>query len=93
MESVADRIRRRAAKGRRVNFTRDLNEEGAFVRTAEMLDLGATTVLLISPPGGEYKPVEVQSRGRRRRASRTRRSPSHGLVSTWSAPASLARST
>ncbi|MCU1280834.1 MAG: type pilus assembly PilZ, partial [bacterium] len=46
-------------RGRRVNFTRDLNEEGAFVRTAEMLDLGASTMLLISPPGGDYRPVEV----------------------------------
>jgi Tfp pilus assembly protein PilZ len=49
-----------AGKGRRVNFTRDINEEGAFVRTAEMLDIGASTLLLISPPGGEYKPLEVQ---------------------------------
>ena len=48
-------------KGRRVNFTRDLNEEGAFVRCAEMLDLGASTMLLISPPGGDYRPVEVQA--------------------------------
>ncbi len=46
-------------KGRRVNFTRDLNEEGAFVRTAEMLDLGASTTLVISPPGHDYRPVEV----------------------------------
>jgi len=55
------RVAYTGTKGRRVNFTRDLNEEGAFVRTAELLDLGATTVLLISPPGGEYKPVEVQA--------------------------------
>ncbi|HWE30533.1 MAG TPA: PilZ domain-containing protein, partial [Polyangia bacterium] len=48
-------------KGRRINFTRDLNEEGAFVRCAEMLDLGASTLLLISPPGGDYRPVEVQA--------------------------------
>jgi Tfp pilus assembly protein PilZ len=50
-----------AGKGRRINFTRDLNEEGAFVRTAEMLELGAMTLLLISPPGGDYKPLEVQA--------------------------------
>jgi type IV pilus assembly protein PilZ len=55
------RVAYTGSKGRRVNFTRDLNEEGAFVRTAEMLDLGATTALLISPPGGDYKPVEVQA--------------------------------
>jgi len=55
------RVAYSGAKGRRVNFTRDLNEEGAFVRTAEMLEFGASTVLQISPPGGEYKPVEVQA--------------------------------
>ena len=55
------RVAYAGAKGRRVNFTRDLNEEGAFVRTAEMLDLGATTLLLVSPPGGEYKPFEVHA--------------------------------
>jgi len=53
------RVAYSGARGRRVNFTRDLNEEGAFVRTAEMLDVGATTLLLISPPGGDYKPLEV----------------------------------
>jgi uncharacterized protein (TIGR02266 family) len=45
-------------RGRRVNFTRDLHEEGAFVRAAEPLDVGAHTQLLISPPGGEYRPIE-----------------------------------
>ncbi len=55
------RVAYTGSKGRRVNFTRDLNEEGAFVRTAEMLDLGATTLLLVSPPGGDYKPLEVQA--------------------------------
>jgi hypothetical protein len=49
-----------------VNFTRDLNEEGAFVRTAELLDLGATTLLLISPPGRDYKPLEVHAKVTRR---------------------------
>lgn len=47
-------------RGRRINFTRDLHEEGAFVRTAELLDLGAKTTLLISPPGEGYRPVEVE---------------------------------
>jgi Tfp pilus assembly protein PilZ len=55
------RVAYSGAKGRRVNFTRDLHEEGAFVRTAEMLDLGSTTLLLISPPGGEFKPLEVHA--------------------------------
>lgn len=55
------RVAYSGAKGRRINFTRDLNEEGAFVRTAEMLDVGARTLLLITPPGGDYKPVEVNA--------------------------------
>ncbi|MDB4969545.1 MAG: type pilus assembly PilZ [Myxococcales bacterium] len=55
------RVAYSGVRGRRVNFTRDLNEEGAFVRTAEMLDLGATTLLLVSPPGGDYKPFEVHA--------------------------------
>jgi Tfp pilus assembly protein PilZ len=62
------RVAYTGAKGRRVNFTRDLNEEGAFVRTAEMLDLGASTMLLISPPGGEYKPLEVKATVTRQQA-------------------------
>jgi Tfp pilus assembly protein PilZ len=55
------RVAYTGTRGRRVNFTRDLNEEGAFVRTAELLDLGATTLLLISPPGRDYKPLEVHA--------------------------------
>jgi hypothetical protein len=46
-------------RGRRLNFTRDLNEEGIFVRTAEQLPLGSTVPLLVYPPGGDYKPLEV----------------------------------
>jgi Tfp pilus assembly protein PilZ len=63
------RVAYSAAKGRRVNFTRDLNEEGAFVRTAEMLDIGSSTLLLISPPGGEYKPLEVHATVTRQHAA------------------------
>jgi type IV pilus assembly protein PilZ len=55
------RVAYASAKGRRVNFTRDLNEEGAFVRAVETLDVGARTLLLISPPGGGYKPIEVNA--------------------------------
>jgi Tfp pilus assembly protein PilZ len=46
---------------RRVNFTRDINEEGAFVRATELLEIGATTLLLISPPNAQYKPIEVKA--------------------------------
>lgn len=48
-----------APRGRRLNFTRDINEEGAFVRTAEQLAIGATVPLLIYPPGGDFRPLEV----------------------------------
>lgn len=47
--------------GRRVNFTRDINSEGAFVRVAELLEIGTATTLLISPPGDDYKPIEVHA--------------------------------
>jgi hypothetical protein len=48
-----------APRGRRLNFTRDLNEEGAFVRTAEQLTLGGIVPLLVYPPGGDFRPLEV----------------------------------
>lgn len=53
------RVAYSSARGRRVNFTRDLHEEGAFVRTAELFVVGACTQLLISPPGKDYRPIDV----------------------------------
>jgi len=50
-----------APRGRRLNFTRDINEEGAFVRTAEQLSIGAAVPLLIYPPGGDFRPLEIAS--------------------------------
>jgi Tfp pilus assembly protein PilZ len=47
--------------GRRINFTRDINEEGAFVRASEPFEVGSSTLLLISPPGEGYKPIEVHA--------------------------------
>jgi Tfp pilus assembly protein PilZ len=55
------RVTYSSPRGRRINFTRDLNEEGAFVRTAEPMQIGAATLLLISPPGGDFKPIEVHA--------------------------------
>jgi hypothetical protein len=46
---------------RRVNFSRDLHEEGAFLRTAEMLAVGVKLVLQVHPPGGDYRPIEVSA--------------------------------
>jgi uncharacterized protein (TIGR02266 family) len=54
------RVAYSSPRGRRVNFTRDLNEGGVFVRASELLDLGAPTRLLISPPGRDYRPIELR---------------------------------
>jgi Tfp pilus assembly protein PilZ len=54
------RVTYSGVKGRRINFTRDLNEEGAFVRAHELLEVGMGTVLLISPPG-PFKPMQVKA--------------------------------
>lgn len=51
----------KATVGRRINFTRDLNEEGAFVRANELLPIGATTLLLVHPPGAGFRPIEVNA--------------------------------
>lgn len=60
------RVAYTSAKGRRINFTRDLNEEGAYVLASEPLEVGAPTQLLISPPGDGYKPIEVRAQVARR---------------------------
>jgi uncharacterized protein (TIGR02266 family) len=44
--------------GRRINFTRDLSEEGIFVRSQELLDLDTRIKLLLVPPG-DFKPLEL----------------------------------
>ncbi len=54
------RVTYESARARRINFTRDLNEEGAFVRCSELLDVGTRTTLVISPPGA-FKPVTVRA--------------------------------
>jgi Tfp pilus assembly protein PilZ len=46
--------------GRRINFTRDLHEHGIFVRAADPLAPGEETKLLLIPPGGAFKPIEVR---------------------------------
>ncbi len=46
---------------RRINFTRDLNEEGAFVRANELLPVNTSTLLLVYPPGTGFRPVEVHA--------------------------------
>jgi uncharacterized protein (TIGR02266 family) len=55
-------------KGRRINFTRDISQEGAFVRTSEAFDPGARTTLLISPPK-PYRSIQVRATVRRRQDS------------------------
>ncbi|MCA9668531.1 MAG: protein kinase [Myxococcales bacterium] len=45
------RVTYTARAGRRINFTRDLNEEGVFVRSQELLEKGTMIKLLLMPPG------------------------------------------
>lgn len=53
------RVTYTARQGRRINFTRDLSEEGIFVRSQELLDLETPIKILLSPPGEDYKPVAL----------------------------------
>ncbi len=78
-----------APRGRRLNFTRDLNEEGAFVRTAEQLPVASIVPLLIYPPGGDFRPLEVsgevarQSDGNDRGVGVIFRFPDEALRERW----------
>jgi Tfp pilus assembly protein PilZ len=78
------RVAYAGAHGRRLNFTRDLNEEGAFIRTSEVLELGATLQLLVSPPGGEYRPIEVVATVARQHGALSDRGA--GLLFTFATP-------
>jgi Tfp pilus assembly protein PilZ len=69
------------SKGRRVNFTRDLNEEGAFVRTSEVLAIGTPLALQVYPPGGEYRPIGVGAQVARHQAGETDRGA--GVIFTF----------
>jgi uncharacterized protein (TIGR02266 family) len=52
------RVTYTARQGRRINFTRDLSEEGIFVRSQELLELETRVRLLLVPPG-EHKPIAL----------------------------------
>jgi Tfp pilus assembly protein PilZ len=52
------RVTYSARAGRRINFTRDLSEEGVFVRSQELLELETKVKLLLVPPG-DFKPLEL----------------------------------
>ena len=47
-------------QGRRMNFTRDLHSQGAFIRTSDALPVGSTTELLLSPPPGLGAPISLR---------------------------------
>ncbi len=49
-----------ARTGRRVNFTRDIHEEGIFLRSRELLDLNTPIRLLIVPP--DHPPCDLKGR-------------------------------
>ncbi len=58
-----------AQEGQRVSFTRDLNDEGAFVRTSEPLPAGKETLLRLLPPTSVgYPSVTVHATVVRRQA-------------------------
>jgi uncharacterized protein (TIGR02266 family) len=52
------RVTYTARHGRRINFTRDLSEEGIFVRSQELLEIGTAVKLLLVPPG-EFRPFDL----------------------------------
>ncbi len=52
------RVTYTARQGRRINFTRDLSEDGVFVRSQELLEVGTAIKLLVAPPG-EFRPFEL----------------------------------
>jgi Tfp pilus assembly protein PilZ len=54
------RVTYTARTGRRINFTRDLSEEGVFVRSQELLELNTPIKLLVTPPGTDFKPVALK---------------------------------
>ena len=52
------RVTYTARQGRRINFTRDISEDGIFVRSQELLAVGTSIKLLLVPPG-EFRPFEL----------------------------------
>jgi Tfp pilus assembly protein PilZ len=56
------RVSYTAHGARRVNFSVDLSESGLFVGSADPLAVGEETSLLILPPGGQFRPVEVRGK-------------------------------
>ena len=50
-----------ARSGRRINFTRDLNEQGLFLRSRELLDLETPISVTLMPPGSQM-PFQLHGR-------------------------------
>jgi hypothetical protein len=48
--------------GRRVNFTRDLNETGIFVRSRELLQLHTPIRLVLAPPSPRKTPIRLEGK-------------------------------
>jgi len=48
--------------GRRVNFTRDINEEGVFIRSHELLPVGTPIDLMLAPPTKQPPPIHLLGR-------------------------------
>ena len=54
------RVTYTARSGRRINFTRDVGDDGLFVWSQELLDVNTPIKVLLSPPGTDYKPIQLQ---------------------------------
>lgn len=52
------RVTYSSRKGRRINFTRDISEEGVFVRCQELPDHGSTIKLVLAP-GDDFRPLTL----------------------------------
>jgi type IV pilus assembly protein PilZ len=68
------RVSYTAHNARRVNFSRDISEDGLFVGSADPLAVGEETSLLILPPGGQFRPVEVRAK-----VARVTTTPARGM--------------
>ena len=66
------RVTYTARAGRRINFTRDLHEEGLFIRSQELLELNTPIRLLLMPPDNP-RPIELLGRVKRQVEARDER--------------------
>ncbi|MBW2735250.1 MAG: PilZ domain-containing protein, partial [Deltaproteobacteria bacterium] len=54
------RVTYSARTGRRINFTRDLNEGGIFIRSRELLEPETPIKLTLMPPNAQHRPCQLE---------------------------------